>query len=69
MSSSTDDTVTPALTDTLVPAPEQQEVEEKPIKEEDKNPESDYDSDDTVKILRAEYVLKIKWRKEKIRDM
>ena len=49
-------TVTPALTDIPVPAPDQQGVEEeKPIEEEDKNTELDYDSDDTVTIVRAEY--------------
>ena len=47
------DTVTPAHKDTLVPAPNHQEVEEeeKSIKEEDKTTESDYNSDDIVKII------------------
>ena len=56
----------PVLTDILVPVPAQEEdqeeeedeevEEEKPIKEEDKDTELDYNSDDTVTILRAEYV-------------
>ena len=42
MPSSTGDTVTPDLTDTLVPAPDQPEVEEeKLVQEEDKDTESD----------------------------
>ena len=51
------DTVAPVLTDTLVSAPDKGiEEEEKPIEEEDRDNESDYGSDDTVTILRAEYV-------------
>ena len=53
MPSSEGNTATPALTDTLVPAPKQEE-EEKPVDKEDKD--TDYDSDDAITIIRAEYV-------------
>ena len=56
------DAVSPVLTDTLVTVPDQQEVEEegKPIKEEDSNTESGYDSDNTVTILEHRICLKQK---------
>ena len=56
--SNTDDTLTPELTNTLLLTSEkrQEEKEEKPIEKEDKDAKLDYDSDDTVTILRAEYV-------------
>ena len=58
MSSPKSDIVIPVLADTLVPTPAQEEEEEKekPTVEEDNDAESDYESDDTVTILRPEYV-------------
>ena len=56
--SNTNNTLAPELTKTLVLTLEERQDEEKDklIKEENKDTESDYDLDDAVTILRAEYV-------------
>ena len=50
----------PVFTDMLVPAPEEEyNVKEEQDKEEDKNFETDYNSDDTIGILRSELIYRL----------